>query len=93
MGSQLGKIYSGLLGKSLIVDNYCDISRTWHERNYFYKINLLNPRAPLRNKHLFAAANTEVTPIIGIMNGSGSQLKSTGKKAHITSSHIFQSSR
>ena len=53
--------------------HYCDISRMWRERNYFSKINLLDLRAPPSNKGLFAAANTEVTPTIGIMNGSGSQ--------------------
>ena len=50
-----------------------DCDTTLYKHDYFSKINWLDPRAPLSNKHLFAAASTEVKATVNVMNHSGSQ--------------------
>ena len=60
------------------------------------KINLLDPRAPPSNKHLFAAADAEVIATVGVMNGSGSQTQICWQISAYNkevASYMFQSSR
>ena len=61
------------------------------------KINLLDPRAPPSNKHLFAAADAEVIATVGVMNGSGSQTQICWQTSSAynteVASDMFQSSR
>ena len=78
-----------------------DCGATLHKHDYFSKISWLDPRAPLSNKHLFAAASTEVKATVDVMNHSGSQTQICWQKeVHTTTVHqdmnydrlIFQTS-
>ena len=83
MGSQFRKIYSGTLYVQLSFTIV--ISAEFGASIVLFIKLFFGSRAPLSNKHIFAAANTEVIPTLGVMKISDNQtkLKYTGKKRHI----------